>query len=225
MPAGTAAPRPRNPGSSFREPRTGGSARRRMRSPKAAPLEHRPSRTGPQTRTSIAEARRAPAAGGSRPASVPSDGVATADGTPQPHPSTGAATRPRAAPHRCRAVDEAVSVAVARRRTEGLRRAGRTPRSLGRRTLATCSAPCPTCENVDRAEAGQGRTRLLTGRTHPVDKGVEALCPVMHRGRDPLRRTTRRRVARVTDGAAGTRRQHRAGGTDRMVDGREGKPA
>src|SRR3954462_4570669 len=49
-------------------------------------------------------------------------------GTPEP-------TRPGESQHRCRAVDEAVSVAVAPRRTSGSRRAGRPRRSPDRRTV------------------------------------------------------------------------------------------
>ena len=48
-------------------------------------------------------------------------------------------TRPAAPGHRCRAVDEAVSVAVAPRRTSGSRRAGRARRSPDRRIARSSS--------------------------------------------------------------------------------------
>jgi hypothetical protein len=50
-------------------------------------------------------------------------------------------TRPGAVPDRCRAVDEAVSVAVAPRWTSGSRRVGRPRRSTDRRTARS---PAPT---------------------------------------------------------------------------------
>src|SRR3954466_7933040 len=63
---------------------------------------------------------------------------ATADGPPgtgRRRGGTPEPTRPGESQHRCRAVDEAVSVAVAPRRTSGSRRAGRPRRSPDRRTV------------------------------------------------------------------------------------------
>src|SRR3954453_9698478 len=63
---------------------------------------------------------------------------ATADGSPgtgRRRGGTPEPTRPGESQHRCRAVDEAVSVAVAPRRTSGSRRAGRPRRAPARRTV------------------------------------------------------------------------------------------
>src|SRR4051794_6570564 len=105
VPAGTAAPHPGEPRKLVPVEPAGGGAHR-----VAAPRWHRPLRVGPQTPTSIAEMRCVPTAGG--PTGQPArSGRGRGGGAPQPPPSLRAATRPAAARDRCRAVDEAVSVA------------------------------------------------------------------------------------------------------------------
>jgi hypothetical protein len=90
-------------------------------------------RTRPQTSTSITEETLRPATGRIPTAHGPPARCPRKDGTPEP-------TRPGDLPDRCRAVDRAVSVAVAPRRTSGSRRVGRPPRSTDRR-IARSSAP------------------------------------------------------------------------------------
>jgi hypothetical protein len=84
-------------------------------------------RTRPQTPTSITEETLRPTAGQIPTAHGPPTTCPRVGGTPEP-------TRPADLPDRCRAVDGAVSVAVAPRRTSGSRRVGRPPRSTDRRS-------------------------------------------------------------------------------------------
>jgi hypothetical protein len=83
-------------------------------------------RNRPQTPASITEDRLIPATGRMPTTHVPPPGPGAGGGTPSP-------TRLRGAPARCRAVDGAVSVAVAPHRTSGSRRGGRPRRSTDRR--------------------------------------------------------------------------------------------
>jgi hypothetical protein len=81
-----------------------------------------------QTPPSIAEVRRPPAPGRERtPQPAPPAG-ARVRGTPQSGRYERPPTRPQLPVHRCRAVDTAVSVAVAPRRTSESRRVGRPRR-------------------------------------------------------------------------------------------------
>jgi hypothetical protein len=90
-------------------------------------------------------------------------------------------------PERCRAVDRAVSVAVAPRRTSGSRRASRPGRSTGRRfariAARTSRRPAPMQIGVS---SGAGSHPLVAGRAHPVDTGVEPARGSIHRGISPV---------------------------------------
>jgi hypothetical protein len=100
-------------------------------------------RDRPQTGSSIAEVRRRPVAG-SRSGSWPTvHGRARVAGRPAGTPCDGPATRPGSRRCRCPAVDGAVSVAVAPRRTPGIRRAGRPRRSTDRRAPVVPSGTGP----------------------------------------------------------------------------------
>jgi hypothetical protein len=85
-------------------------------------------RNRPQTPVSITEEALLPETGRITTTDDPPERHPGRDGTPQP-------TRPGASAERCRAVDGAVSVAVAPRRTSGSRRVGRPRRSTDRRIL------------------------------------------------------------------------------------------
>jgi hypothetical protein len=93
-------------------------------------------RNRPQTRPSITEEEPEPEAGRTATTHGPPGRPPSGGGTPEP-------TRPRESASRCRAVDEAVSVAVAPRRASGSRRAGRSHRSPDRRTVRSSARTRP----------------------------------------------------------------------------------
>jgi hypothetical protein len=108
------------------------------------------------------------------------EGVRTRRGGPD-RPT--ASTRPDHLPERCRAVDGAVSVAVAPRRTTGSRRRadpGGRPTSVPRHT------PFDPClyQRICRSSPGAGgcAARPIVDRAHPVDTDVEPVCPWIHNG-------------------------------------------
>src|SRR5215203_1294989 len=133
-------------------------------------------RNRPQTPASITEKRPAPKTGR----------IPTADGPPATPPEEGGTpepTRPGASQHRCRAVDEAVSVVVAPRRTSGSRRAGRPPRSTDRRTARS---PAPLDSDLQRCRSvpdrRPGPAASVADRAQPVDTDVDPVRPRIHNG-------------------------------------------
>jgi hypothetical protein len=161
-----------------RRPRKLVTAERNTRSPPARSCREggEGGRYRPQTPASITEKRPSPKTGRIPTADGPPGTPAGGGGTPEP-------TRPGASQQRCRAVDEAVSVAVAPRRTSGSRRAGRHPRSTDRRTARS---PAPLASDLQRCRSvpdpAPGPAASVADRAQPVDTDVDPVRPRIHNG-------------------------------------------
>jgi hypothetical protein len=146
-------------------------------------------RNRPQTPASITEETLVPKTGRIATTDGPPGRPLAGGGTPQP-------TRPGGSTERCRAVDGAVSVAVAPRRTSGSRRVGRPRRSADRRILRSPAEtglrpagmsigaglgarpgsirrrPCTACGHRCGTSASAHPQRVATGECRPVPQGT-----------------------------------------------------